>query len=70
MLGSFPYSLYIASMILATKVDWSEGGGVFWLYKPKVITFFILLTSILNGMGAGIMWVSIGKYLSDSALVC
>ncbi len=70
MLGSFQYSLYCVSMIFATKADRSGSDDVFLLYRPNVITFFILLTSILNGMGAAILWVAIGKYLSDCALIC
>jgi len=35
-----------------------------WLTSPTTITVLIIVTAMLNGFGAGILWVAQGEYLS------
>ena len=38
-----------------------------WILNKNLIKFLIILTSAINGAGAGILWVSQGKFIAECA---
>ena len=62
-MGAFCYSFWIASFILPSIANENEDLGI----SKSLIQVIIIVTAGINGAGAGILWVSQGKYISECA---
>jgi len=65
-LGAFCYFFWILSFLLPASYPKFKHSGLF-LFNPDFITFVLLLSAGINGVGAGMLWVAQGKYISDCA---
>ena len=70
-LGAYCYCFWILSFLLpAYYNDYYVKHGhhpTHGILNKTVIKIIILITSAINGAGAGIMWISEGHYLSKCA---
>jgi hypothetical protein len=41
--------------------------GAPWILNKNLIKILLILTAAINGAGAGILWVSQGKFISECA---
>lgn len=64
--GSMCYVFWILSFLLPSLYKDKEDSGIF-LFNKGFITFLSLFSSAANGLGAGLIWVSQGKYVTDCA---
>lgn len=63
VIGSLCYSLYVASFILPALI-FENPEGNHWYYNRLLIESSILLAAVVNGVGAAMLWVAQGWYLS------
>jgi MFS family permease len=71
-LGAFCYTFWIVCFLLPCfyhkkMEDHVKEEDLPWILKPNLIKAMLIVTSILVGLGAGILWVSQGNYLSECA---
>ena len=64
--GSACYTLYIASFLLPSASVRYPDSSLF-LLNSTFIKVVINLAAIINGFGAGVLWVAQGKYISRIA---
>lgn len=63
VIGSFCYSLYVASFILPA-LKFENPDASHWYYNSKFIIASILMAAVVNGIGAAMLWVAQGWYIS------
>lgn len=68
-IGAFCYAFWILGFLLPAfyKDAIDSGKTPSGILDKNVITVVILVTAFINGVGAGLLWVSQGKYMSDCA---
>ena len=65
--GSITYALYNGSFILASAPSQFPEKADSWYMQENFITFVILFCSATCGLGASVIWVSQGRYISRIA---
>ena len=70
-MGALCYSFWVLCFILPSfyaqfKIDDPDKLNS-WYMSRGLITFLTLFTAAINGAGAGILWTSQGKYISECA---
>ena len=63
VIGSFCYSLYVTSFILPA-LKFENHDASHWYYNSKFIIASILMAAVVNGIGAAMLWVAQGWYIS------
>jgi hypothetical protein len=69
-LGAFCYSFWVLCFILPSFYhQWIDDPEKLkrWYMNKGLITFLTFFTAAINGAGAGILWTSQGKYISECA---
>jgi hypothetical protein len=65
MLGGMTYTLYVSVFLLPSYRE--ETGSDAWYLSKLCIWIVVLLVSAINGVGASILWVAGGNYISECA---
>ena len=66
-IGAMCYTLYTASFVIAsTPLKYPEKAND-WFFSEGAIVTVILVTAVVNGFGAAILWVAQGRYISRIA---
>jgi Major Facilitator Superfamily len=65
VLGSLPYAFYCSTFILSSH-DAADPGESFW-YSRGFLLFVLYLSTSLLGLGAAMIWVAEGEYISRCA---
>lgn len=63
VIGSFCYSLYVASFILPA-LKFENPHENHWYFNRTFIEGSILMAAVINGIGAAMLWVAQGWYIS------
>ena len=66
VLGSACYAVYVASFVLAAGPLEFPSSTTFF-FNSSFIKTMIIVSALINGFGAAILWVAQGKYISECA---
>ena len=64
-IGAICYTAYIATFLLPSAK--AKYGGDIFLFNDLFIKLIINVAAVINGFGAGVLWVGAGKYLARIA---
>ena len=67
-MGGLCYSFWIICFLLPSFYhEYDDKDNLPWILNKNLIKALIIITAIINGAGAGILWVSQGKFISECA---
>lgn len=67
-LGSFCYAFWIVCFLLPSFYSQeTDKTNLPWILNKQFIEAMLIVTAAINGAGAGILWVSQGKFISTCA---